>query len=165
MACAHRDGIVDSTLERATKGPQGVTALPLLNGNERVCSPSRAVKYSREGKLSEMHLCLISQVGKQIRILRGYRLHSPLAPRAGVRYDGWCVRSRFRAEDGDTDDEPSAGTSSGNTVRGSRKERVWTVLRSRWSAFPVSSRLKTSRRCRSRRNSTTGIFTRRSKAK
>ncbi|UNI14242.1 hypothetical protein JDV02_000891 [Purpureocillium takamizusanense] len=89
------DGIVDSTVERVTKGPQGVTALPLLSGSERLCSPFGSVKYAREGKLSEMHLCLISQVGKQIRILRGHRLRSPLAPRAGVRYDGWYIICQY----------------------------------------------------------------------
>ncbi|OTA95702.1 hypothetical protein M434DRAFT_393558 [Hypoxylon sp. CO27-5] len=35
-----------------------------------------------------MHIALISQVGRQIRVLRGYRLKSILAPQAGLRYDG-----------------------------------------------------------------------------
>lgn len=88
MACANRDGIVDSAIERPTRGIYGATALPLLSGREDVCSPTGIVKYTREGKLSDMHLSLISQVGTQIRILRGHGLKSRLAPRAGVRYDG-----------------------------------------------------------------------------
>ncbi|KAF5016181.1 hypothetical protein F66182_12219 [Fusarium sp. NRRL 66182] len=35
-----------------------------------------------------MHVSLVTQVGSTIRILRGYRLRSPFAPKAGVRYDG-----------------------------------------------------------------------------
>ncbi|KJZ72163.1 hypothetical protein HIM_08428 [Hirsutella minnesotensis 3608] len=88
LACAHRDGIVDSTVEKPTKGTYHVTTLPLLSGREDVRSPYGIVKYMREGALLDMHLPLLSQVGTQIRILRGYRLKSPLAPRAGIRYDG-----------------------------------------------------------------------------
>lgn len=88
MACANRDGIVGSASEKPTKGIYGVTALPLLSGREDVCSPPETVKYMREGQLSDMHLSLISKVGTQIRILRGYCLKSPLAPKAGIRYDG-----------------------------------------------------------------------------
>ncbi|PHH91083.1 hypothetical protein CDD83_1711 [Cordyceps sp. RAO-2017] len=85
---AGQDGIVDSVLEKPTKGTYHVTALPLLSGREELYSPFGAVKYAREGQLADMHLSLLSQVGTQIRILRGYCLKSPLAPKAGIRYDG-----------------------------------------------------------------------------
>ncbi|KAF4506864.1 hypothetical protein G6O67_006902 [Ophiocordyceps sinensis] len=42
-----------------------------------------------------MHLSLLSQVGTQIRILRGYCLESPLAPSAGIRYDGLYAIRRY----------------------------------------------------------------------
>jgi hypothetical protein len=48
-------------------------------------------KYYREGQLSDMHIPLISQVGSQIRLLRGHGLKSLIAPKAGVRYDGLYV--------------------------------------------------------------------------
>ncbi|KAM4054604.1 PPIC-type PPIASE domain-containing protein [Hirsutella rhossiliensis] len=75
-------------VEKPTKGPYHVTALPLLSGREDLSSPVGTVKYAREGPLFHMHLSLLSQVGTQIRILRGYCLRSPLAPKAGIRYDG-----------------------------------------------------------------------------
>ncbi|KAI0603472.1 PUA-like domain-containing protein [Biscogniauxia sp. FL1348] len=87
ITCAERDGIVASSLEMPTKGRYGITALPLLTGQEELIRYN-TVKYIREGQSSNMHIALISQVGRQIRILRGYRLKSILAPEAGVRYDG-----------------------------------------------------------------------------
>jgi hypothetical protein len=78
---------VGSALEKPTKGRYGVSALPLLEGKEEHIE-GNTVKYVREGTLSQMHISLICQVGKPIRILRGYRLRSFLAPKAGVRYDG-----------------------------------------------------------------------------
>lgn len=39
-------------------------------------------------RLADLHVSLVSQPGKKIRILRGYRLNSKYAPIAGIRYDG-----------------------------------------------------------------------------
>ncbi|KAM0334372.1 hypothetical protein ACHAQA_001398 [Verticillium albo-atrum] len=90
LACAHRDGIVGNAHERPTKGRYGVAALPLLTGTEEHLG-GNLYKYVREGKLSDMHFSLMSQVGTQIRLLRGYRLKSMFAPTAGVRYDGLFI--------------------------------------------------------------------------
>ncbi|KAF6842807.1 hypothetical protein CMUS01_02733 [Colletotrichum musicola] len=87
LACAHRDGILGTAVEKPTKGRYGVSALPLLTGREEHVR-GNLYRYVREGRLSDMHVSLITQVGSQIRILRGYRLKSTLAPQAGVRYDG-----------------------------------------------------------------------------
>ncbi|KAI1134153.1 PUA-like domain-containing protein [Hypoxylon sp. FL0543] len=87
ITCAERDGIVDSSFERSTKGRYGINTLPLLTGHEEMMRPNK-YKYIREGRARDMHIALISQVGRQIRVLRGYRLKSILAPAAGVRYDG-----------------------------------------------------------------------------
>ncbi|KND95310.1 hypothetical protein TOPH_00584 [Tolypocladium ophioglossoides CBS 100239] len=95
MACANRDGVVGSVSEKPTKALYGVTTVPLLSGREDVCSPPETVKYMREGQLSDMHLSLISQVGTHIRILRGYCLKSPLAPKAGIRYDGLYIIRQY----------------------------------------------------------------------
>lgn len=95
LACAHRDGIVGSVLETPTKGKYGITALPLVTGWENVYLPGGTVKYIKEGHISEVHVSLLSQVGTQIRILRGHRLQSPLAPKAGIRYDGLYIIRQY----------------------------------------------------------------------
>ncbi|KAI0145708.1 hypothetical protein F4776DRAFT_607617 [Hypoxylon sp. NC0597] len=87
ITCAERDGIVASSFEMPTKGRYGINSLPLLTGQEEMIRQN-TYKYIREGGAADMHIALISQVGRQIRVLRGYRLKSIFAPQAGVRYDG-----------------------------------------------------------------------------
>ncbi|KAI2637467.1 hypothetical protein GGS21DRAFT_480644 [Xylaria nigripes] len=94
ITCAERDGIVNSSLETPTRGCYGVTALPLLTGLEELVRYN-TVKYVREGRSSDMHVPLISQVGRKIRILRGYRLKSIFAPKAGLRYDGLYIIRQY----------------------------------------------------------------------
>ncbi|KAH7328458.1 hypothetical protein B0I35DRAFT_473163 [Stachybotrys elegans] len=84
----YRDGIVDSGLEKPTVGKYGMVALPLLKGREEISHEDGLVRYSKEGTMSEMYVSLIRRVGFQMRILRGHCLMSPLAPEAGIRYDG-----------------------------------------------------------------------------
>ncbi|TQN68948.1 hypothetical protein CSHISOI_06521, partial [Colletotrichum shisoi] len=103
LACAQRDGIIGTAVEKPTKGKYGVTALPLLTGCEEHVR-GRLYRYVREGRLSDMHVSLLTQVGTQIRILRGYRLKSTLAPQAGVRYDGlYTIRQYGNKLDAATD--------------------------------------------------------------
>ncbi|KAK2064182.1 hypothetical protein LY76DRAFT_612399 [Colletotrichum caudatum] len=103
LACAHRDGILGTAVEKPTKGKYGVTALPLLTGREEHVH-GNLYRYVREGCLSDMHVSLLTKVGTQIRILRGYRLKSTLAPKAGVRYDGlYIVRQYGNKLDASTD--------------------------------------------------------------
>ncbi|OBS18543.1 hypothetical protein FPOA_10271 [Fusarium poae] len=79
LACAHRDGIVDSNREKPTKGKYGVAVLPLLTGQENIDYDDGAIRY----------------VGATFRILRGYHLRSPFAPKAGIRYDGLYTIRRY----------------------------------------------------------------------
>ncbi|OLN83695.1 hypothetical protein CCHL11_09736 [Colletotrichum chlorophyti] len=103
LACAHRDGMLGTAVEKPTKGKYGITALPLLTGCEEHIR-SGVFRYVREGRLSDMHVSLLTQVGTQIRILRGYRLKSTLAPQAGVRYDGlYIIRQYGNKLDATTD--------------------------------------------------------------
>lgn len=88
LACAYRDGIVGTVVESPTKGKYGVAALPLMTGREEINWPGGTVKYTREGRISDMHVSLLSQVGSRLRILRGHCLKSTQAPKGGVRYDG-----------------------------------------------------------------------------
>ncbi|KAI2631005.1 hypothetical protein GGR54DRAFT_181281 [Hypoxylon sp. NC1633] len=94
LTCAERDGMVASSLETPTRGRYGITTLPLLTGWEEMIRPNM-YRYVREGKAADMHIALISQVGRQIRVLRGYLLKSVLAPQAGVRYDGLFTIKQF----------------------------------------------------------------------
>lgn len=88
MACAKRDGAVGSANEVPTKGCYGVAVLALLHGREQLCTTTGIVQYTRECTISEAPVSLMSQVGSRIRIIRGHLLNSPLAPKAGIRYDG-----------------------------------------------------------------------------
>lgn len=88
LACAHRDGIVCSGREELSQAKYGIPTLPLLTGSEVADYPSATVTYTREGRMSDMCVPLMTELGKKIRILRGHRLKSPFAPQAGVRYDG-----------------------------------------------------------------------------
>ncbi|KAI8952874.1 hypothetical protein F4801DRAFT_588732 [Xylaria longipes] len=94
ITCAERDGIVNSSLEIPTTGCYGFPALPLLTGSEETIRHN-TVRYVREGRTSDMHVPLISQVGRKIRIFRGYKLKSIFAPEAGVRYDGLYVIRQY----------------------------------------------------------------------
>jgi hypothetical protein len=78
---------VGSSLEKPTRGEYGLTALPLLTGQEEVVGDG-LTRYIREGRSSDMHIALISQVRRLVRVLRGYQLKYIYAPEAGVRYDG-----------------------------------------------------------------------------
>ena len=82
-------------MEAPTKTTYGATTLPLMTGREYMNSSDHIIRYVKEGKSSDMPVSLVSQVGAQIRILRGHYLSSPLAPAAGVRYDGLCVTLPF----------------------------------------------------------------------
>ncbi|KAM5375905.1 hypothetical protein ACJZ2D_005695 [Fusarium nematophilum] len=95
LACAHRDGIVGSDQEKPTKGKYGFAALPLMTGREDIISEDGTTRYIREGKIADMHISLITQVGKKVRILRGHRLKSPYAPKGGTRYDGMYTISQY----------------------------------------------------------------------
>jgi hypothetical protein len=89
MWCASRDGIVGDPLKIVTRGrSQEITALALLSGTETSGPTLDTYEYTRQGRANEMNFSILSQHGRPIRLLRGYRLKSRYAPEAGVRYDG-----------------------------------------------------------------------------
>lgn len=89
LACCYRDGIVGSMFDDLTKGPYGITAMPLLTGEEIESTIPDCFTYRQVGPIQDMYICLMSQLGqKHVRILRGYKLKSPNAPKGGIRYDG-----------------------------------------------------------------------------
>ncbi len=84
LACAHRDGLVNSDDERPSKPTYGSTVLPLLTGREEVDGDK--VRYLREGRSPrDMHIPLMNEVGSRVRVLRGHGLQRVLAKRAGLR--------------------------------------------------------------------------------
>nr|CDP32529.1 Putative protein of unknown function [Podospora anserina S mat+] len=95
MACARRDGMVGTEEERVSQGRYNVYTLPLLSGREEdIGGHGNRSKYVRTGGLKEMHVKLITLVGKEVRVLRGYLLRSGIAPGVGVRFDGiWKLAS------------------------------------------------------------------------
>ena len=88
IQCAFRDGIVGRIDEKATKGKCGVTALPLLTGEEMDGPTLNMTEYTKRGKESEIPFGLLGNRGHPIRVLRGHALKSRYAPEGGVRYDG-----------------------------------------------------------------------------
>ncbi|KAK4639639.1 hypothetical protein QC761_710130 [Podospora bellae-mahoneyi] len=77
------------------EGRYNVYTLPLLSGREEdIGGHGNKSKYVRTGGLKEMHVKLITLVGKEVRVLRGYLLQSGIAPGVGVRFDGiWKLAS------------------------------------------------------------------------
>jgi hypothetical protein len=84
--CAMRDGVVSSPTAPETRGRPGVTALPMLTGQE-IEGVYGTVEYTKEGFKRDMPIRLLSN-RCPIRVLRGSRLKSKFAPVVGVRYDG-----------------------------------------------------------------------------
>lgn len=85
MACARRSGMSGNSIETLAKN--GIKVLPLLWGREEQIDKD-VTRYIRDGDASEMVHSLLTQVGQKVHILRGYKLRSPHAPEAGIRYDG-----------------------------------------------------------------------------
>ncbi|KAK4230822.1 hypothetical protein QBC38DRAFT_9105 [Podospora fimiseda] len=89
LACAHRDSIVNSVIEnKATITPYKACTIPLLTGRENVIHVHKTVYTLYSQPRTPLFWQLLSQVGNEVRILRGHELRSSLAPEAGIRYDG-----------------------------------------------------------------------------
>ncbi|SPO04495.1 uncharacterized protein DNG_07180 [Cephalotrichum gorgonifer] len=94
MAGAYIQGMTGDSIENLSFG--GTKVLPILWGKEEVMGPDHPdlVRYVRDGKYGDMIFSLISHVGRRVHLLRGYKLRSPFAPAAGIRYDGvYTLRS------------------------------------------------------------------------
>ncbi|PQE16756.1 YDG SRA domain-containing protein [Rutstroemia sp. NJR-2017a BBW] len=89
VQCAIRDGIVRQG-EEFTEGTSGKpVAFSLLSGMEiRGAVPGQWI-HVIESTTRMYHSVRLTYVGCVIRLLRGHKLKSERAPRAGVRYDGF----------------------------------------------------------------------------
>ena len=87
-ACAYRDGIIGTMDGLLEFGRDGLTSLCLLKGTEKEGPQVGKTIINIERSVRNNTTSLMLHIGKTIRILRGYRLMSKYAPKAGLRYDG-----------------------------------------------------------------------------
>ncbi|KAL8711160.1 MAG: hypothetical protein Q9220_004305 [cf. Caloplaca sp. 1 TL-2023] len=90
-AAACRDGIVDNPHYRITAGKTVAYAIAMTQGNETGQYRDDSCSYTPlPGDLGVFRLMTTvnGQERKVLRVLRSWKLQSPLAPAAGVRYDG-----------------------------------------------------------------------------
>lgn len=89
-AAAARDGVVGlgaGTI--VTENPNyGPTALMLVRGEEIDGPTLGHTQYSVAGGKEQREMFKFLECRSVFRVLRGYRLKSKYAPRAGLRYDG-----------------------------------------------------------------------------
>jgi hypothetical protein len=66
----------------------GIPTIPLPKGIEIHDAVAGCLRYTVEGPLKDLKLRLQGKVGQIVRLLRGHKLKSLLAPEAGIQYDG-----------------------------------------------------------------------------
>ncbi|KAL8805975.1 MAG: hypothetical protein Q9182_001632 [Xanthomendoza sp. 2 TL-2023] len=90
-AAACRDGIIDNLHYRITADNRIAYAIAMTQGNEKNVSKNGSSSYTPfpndVGAFKLMATISGGERGK-IRVLRSWRLQSPYAPAAGIRYDG-----------------------------------------------------------------------------
>jgi hypothetical protein len=92
MECVYRDGVVENIGQLVTKGNYGTTpVLPLLTGTEVDGPTAGWYTHYNEGSVNAMHFPLLPHIGSKVRVIRGSKLESKYAPKAGIRYDGEYV--------------------------------------------------------------------------
>ncbi|KAL8685033.1 MAG: hypothetical protein Q9224_006008 [Gallowayella concinna] len=90
-AAACRDGIIDNLHYQITADHRIAYAISMTQGNEENVSEDGSSSYTPQpndaGAFKLMNTISSEERGK-IRVLRSWRLQSPYAPAAGIRYDG-----------------------------------------------------------------------------
>ena len=90
-AAAFRDGIIDETGEGITANEHGAYAIVMKNNEETWTTKEGLVRYLPSGVgagVFKLINTITSDVRGVVRVLRSWKLQSPLAPAAGLRYDG-----------------------------------------------------------------------------
>lgn len=94
-ACAYRDGMLDDPNSDVAVGEYGAYAIVLAHGTETMttggtsmwsCTEADVKSEQRGGGLLNMLRNMHNRT--EVRVLRSWKLKSPLAPRGGFRYDG-----------------------------------------------------------------------------
>ena len=106
-AAACRDGIVNNPYYHITADEDVAYAVAMTQMMESNCSKYESCSYTAQaGDLGIFKLMatINGEQRKVIRVLRSWKLHSPLAPSAGLRYDGlyrvmgYGVKSSYEME-------------------------------------------------------------------
>lgn len=90
-AAAFRDGIIDETSCGITADEHGAYAIVLKGMEESTTGIDGLIRYSTSGSdpgVLKLTKTILSNVRGVVRVLRSWKLQSPLAPVAGLRYDG-----------------------------------------------------------------------------
>ena len=86
-----RDGIIGSASKRITADKDGTYAMILKDGEETQIGEQELTRYATSGgdrDVLQLSKAMIGDRRSVVRIIRSSKLRSPLAPTAGLRYDG-----------------------------------------------------------------------------
>lgn len=90
-AAAYRDGIIDKNTFPITADDNVAYAIVVSGEREKELQPNGRFKYHASlddpGAL-KLSRTMTTDTPKIVRVLRSWKLRSPLAPKAGLRYDG-----------------------------------------------------------------------------
>ncbi|KAI4248811.1 MAG: hypothetical protein L6R40_000822 [Gallowayella cf. fulva] len=90
-AAACRDGIIDNLNYQVTADDHVAYAIAMTQGNEENVSKDGACSYTPfpdDVGAFKLMATINGEERAKIRVLRSWRLQSPYAPAAGIRYDG-----------------------------------------------------------------------------
>lgn len=90
-AAAFRDGVIDETSWGITADEHGAYAIVIKGNEESMTATDGLIRYSTSGSdpgVTKLTKSVLGHVRGVVRILRSWKLQSPLAPVAGLRYDG-----------------------------------------------------------------------------
>ncbi|MCJ1468545.1 hypothetical protein MMC07_007174 [Pseudocyphellaria aurata] len=90
-AAAFRDGIIDETSLGITANEHRAFAIVLTGKEEFMTDTDGLIRYSTSGSdpgVFKLTKTVLGHVRGVVRVLRSWKLKSPLAPVAGLRYDG-----------------------------------------------------------------------------
>ncbi|KAL8967792.1 MAG: hypothetical protein Q9183_002760 [Haloplaca sp. 2 TL-2023] len=106
-AAACRDGIVNNPYYHITADEDVAYAIAMTQMMESNCSKHESCSYTAQAGdpgIFKLMATINGEQRKVIRVLRSWKLHSPLAPSAGLRYDGlyrvmgYGVKSSYKME-------------------------------------------------------------------
>lgn len=90
-AAAFRDGIIDETSWGITADKYAAYAIVIRGNEETMTATDGLIRYSTSGSdpgVIKLTKNILDHVRGVVRVLRSWKLQSPQAPVAGLRYDG-----------------------------------------------------------------------------
>ncbi|KAL8686864.1 MAG: hypothetical protein Q9218_006808 [Villophora microphyllina] len=101
-AAACRDGIVDNPNYHITADEDVAYAMAMTLNSETSSFNDESFSYKphpNDPALFKLMATINGEQRKVVRVLRSWKLQSPLAPSAGIRYDGYSVKLDNSSED------------------------------------------------------------------